>query len=186
MLVKTVLGAAAVAALLVGCSDTDDTASPPTDPPTTVGSGSPSTSATDGTTPSDQPTVEPSTVDAPCPYIDSDTIENTIGQRLSRTTVTSTVPNPGCDFYRADGTPAGSIRVTQYSTVPEAQRAALDTVGEDIANPADGIGDYGVVGVVENGAVLAATAGNKLLVVRINQQESIEVKSIASEVITQL
>lgn len=127
----------------------------------------------------------PSTVDAPCPYLDTETVKDTVGQHLTRTTVTATTPHPSCAFYRPDGHRAAAITVSAEANPIAAQNAALAKVGKN-ANPVNGIGDYGVVAIVPDGAVLAVTKGPALVLVTINQQSSLEAKEIARAVVAKL
>ncbi|HEX5493245.1 MAG TPA: DUF2020 domain-containing protein [Mycobacteriales bacterium] len=132
-----------------------------------------------------RPTPTPSTVDAPCPYVDTASVMNTIGQHLTRTTVTSTVPHPSCAFYRPDGAVAAQITVSDLANPIAAQNAALAQVGKG-SNPVSGIGDYGVVAIVDDGALLAVTKGPSLVLVKINQQSSLEAREIARTVVSAL
>ena len=108
-----------------------------------------------------------------------------MGQRISRTTVTRTVPFPGCSFYRASGERVADIQVTQLSTPTAAQARAIQ-LGGRAANPVDNIGDGGVVALNPGGAVLAVSKGRALVVVRINQRSSLEARGVARLVVARL
>lgn len=127
----------------------------------------------------------PSTVEGTCPYVPTSMVMDTIGQHLTRTTVISTVPHPGCAFYRPDSALAAQITVTDLANPIAAQNSALAKTGKD-ANPVTGIGDYGVVAIVDDGALLAVTKGPTLVVIKINQQSSLEAKLIAKAVVAAL
>lgn len=131
------------------------------------------------------PTAAPTPVDGPCPYLTTDVAMNTVGQHLTRTTVTATKPHPSCAFYRPDGGLAIQITVSQEANPIAAQNGAVTRVGKD-ANPVNGIGDYGVVAIVDDGALLAVTQGPTLVLVKINQKSSLEAKEIATSVIEAL
>lgn len=132
--------------------------------------------------PTSTPRPTASTVDAACPYIDTETVKDTIGQHLSRTTVTSTTPHPSCAFYRPDGGLAAEITVSEQANSIAAQNDALGQVGKD-SNPVTGIGDYGVVAIVDDGALLAVTKGSSLVLIKINQKSSLEAREIAKAVV---
>lgn len=146
------------------------TAGPPTGAPPTLPKAS------------TRPSPQPSTVDAPCPYVDTATVMNTIGQHLTRTTVTSTAPHPSCAFYRPDGAVAAQVTVSEAANPIAAQNSALTQAGSS-SNPVTGIGDYGVVAIVDDGALLAVTKGRTLIMIKINQQSSLEAKEIARVVV---
>lgn len=176
-----VAGCAALLALSAcGSSDDDgdDQAQDPT-PSQSSPAGSP--------TPSPPPTAAPPirTTDGPCPYVDLDTVTNTVGQRLVRSTVTSTSPRPSCTFYRPDEKPAASIGLSVHKDAPTAQTAALKQVGAN-ANPVSGLGDFSVGAVTEDGAVVATTFGTTLIVVTINQQSTLQAKELAGLVLAKL
>lgn len=126
---------------------------------------------------------EPVIAEGDCFYLDTGFVEETVGQRISRTTYTSTSHEelPGCTFYRPDGEPAVDVAVTALSTAVQAQNAAVE-LGTPAAIPVDDIADGGVVLVATEGTVLAVSSGRTLLVVRVNQQSSLEARAIAAEV----
>lgn len=125
------------------------------------------------------------TRDGPCPYFDADFAEQTVGQHMSRSTITTTSPNPGCTFYRPDGGKAIDVQVSSVDSAVVAQQKAIDTVGAN-ANPVNGIGDGGVVAIVSDGARIAVSKGKVLVVVWINQQVSLQARDIAAAVIAKV
>ena len=133
-----------------------------------------------GTSPPTQPTSEPVTTDGDCRYLETTFVEQTVGQRIARTTYTATSHEllPGCTFYRPDGDPAVDITVTAFPTAVEAQTAAIG-LGTPAANPVDDVGDGGVVLVTEDAAVLAVTVDATLLVVTVNQASSLQARALA-------
>lgn len=152
------------------------TAPPPTatlDPSSPTGTPEPTT----------DPPAEPVTTEGDCRYLETEFVEQTVGQRITRTTYTSTSHEllPGCTFYRPDGDPAVDVAVTGFPSEVEAQTAAIEQ-GTAAANPVDDIADGGVVLVDTERAVLAVTSGRTLLVVTINQASSLEARAIAEQV----
>ena len=155
--------------------------------------GTPSAAPTTGTTaarpsaPSrpPSPTARPVTVDAPCPYADAETVAGTVGQRITRTTVTRTRPYPGCAFHRPNGEKAVDIAVSVLAGPVEAQARALALAGP-AANPVDDAGDGGAVAITDGGALLGVSRGATLVVVRINQRSSLEAVEIAKLVLAGL
>ena len=124
------------------------------------------------------------TRDGPCPYFGVRFAEQTIGQHLARTTVTSTRPYPGCTLYRPDGGKAIDIQISQYQTALAAQRRAVTLLGAS-ANPTD-VGDHGTVAIVADGARLAASKGRYLIAVYINQQSSLQAHDVAAAVVSKV
>jgi hypothetical protein len=171
------------AVLLVGCRSTSTPAGTAAPTPTAAGSRSvppqPRTSRPQAARPA------PTPVEGRCPYVDADSVAGTVGQHISRTTVTPTQPHPGCSFYRPNGERAVDIAVSTLSGRIQAQNEAI-SVGGRAANPVDGLGDGGVVAVTADGAVLAVSKGRTLVVVRINQRSSLEAKEIARYVVGRL
>ncbi len=169
----------------VGMDDTgeDGTGAAGTQPPTSAAARTPSPHTSRPAKP--PPTPRPVTVEAPCPYADAETISLTIGERIARTTVTRTRPHPGCTYYRADGRAAAQIQVSVLASPTAAQTRAI-AIGGKTANPIDGIADGGVVTVDDAGSVLAVSTGRTLVVVRINQQNSLGAKNIARAVVSRL
>ncbi len=170
-----------VLALVAGCGGD------PTVAPTAAGTTAttPATRAPTTTPARPRPTPKPSTVDAPCPYADAQTIAETVGQRIARVTVTSTRPHVGCAFYRPNGERAADIAVSVLVTPGAAQARALAAAGPG-ANPVDEVADGGAVAITETGAVLGVSEGRTLVVVRINQRISLEAVEIAKLVVAKV
>ena len=106
---------------------------------------------------------------------------NTVGQHLSRSTVTTTTPYPGCTFYRPDDAMAIEVQVSIQPTALLAQRRAVTMLGT-AANPVTDVGDHGTVAIVADGARLAASKGRVLIFVWVNQQVSLQAHDIAAAV----
>jgi hypothetical protein len=180
----------AAGVLLAGCDTaTQDSAAPvpttvaPTTaaPTTTV---APTTTAVPRTTAA-KPTPPAVTVDAPCPYADTATVMDIIGQHLDRTTVTKTRPHPGCTFYRPNAEKAAEVAVSVLPSAAAAQAQAIRLGGKG-ANPVDGVADGGTVAITAAGAVLAVSKGAALVVVRINQRISLEAIELAKLVVAKV
>lgn len=184
------VAALVVAALvLTGC----DSGSPAADAPVSGASTAAGTTAAGTSAPGSAPpptTGAPGSggpegvaVDGPCPYLETDFVEQTVGQMIERSTYTTVNPDlpPDCAFYRPDGDPAVVVELTQYAGPAEAQTAAVE-LGTADADPVDDVGDGGVVLVGEDDAVLAVSVEATLLVVRINQASSLEARALADVV----
>lgn len=137
------------------------------------------------TPPRATPTRPAVTVEGPCPYGDRATLMDIVGQHLDRTTVTSTIPHPGCAFYRANGERAVEIAVSVLPTAAVAQARAITLPGRG-ANPVATVADGGTVAITGGGAVLAVSKGRALVVVRINQRISLEAVEIAKLVVAKI
>jgi len=109
----------------------------------------------------------------------------TVGQHLTRSTVTTTRPYPGCTLYRPDDGKAIDIQVTVLATPVQAQQQAVTMFG-GAANPVTGVGDRGTVAIVPDGAKLAASKGRTLILVWINQQSSLQARDIATAVVARI
>jgi UPF0176 protein len=131
------------------------------------------------------PTPPPKPVAGRCPYVDTQTVADTVGQHIANSTVTPTRPYPGCSFYRPNGERAADIQVAVLSTASAAQARAI-ALGGPSANPVSGIGDGGVVVIDDAGTMLAVSKGRALVVVRINQRISLEAREIARYVVARL
>jgi len=166
--------------LLIGCQSADPQ---PSGSPVSSAVTSPVSTAPPSPSPTATTTPTPVTADGDCFYLDTGFVEQTVGQRIARTTYTTTSHEslPGCTFYRSDGEPAADVAITTYDSAVQAQIAAVD-VGTAAANPIDDIADGGVVTVSVERTVLAVTSGSTLLVVTINQASSLEARAIAAEV----
>jgi hypothetical protein len=130
-------------------------------------------------------TPPPAPVAGQCPYASTEQVAETVGQRIARSTVTPTRPFPGCSFYRPNGERAADIQVTELATAAAAQAKAV-TLGGRGANPVGNLGDGGVVAITPTGALLAVSKGKALVVVRINQQISLEARELASYVVARV
>lgn len=176
-------GRSAVAALVLGLVGCDASREPaPTAGPRTTVSTAPTTTPTKTTAPAPTPV----TVDGPCPYLDGALVEETVGQRLGRTSYTTKLSGqpPDCTFHRADGDVAVRVEIGVYAGPVEAQLAAVELVEPDFEG-VDGLGDTAVV-AVDDDTVLAVVTGATLLTVRLNQPSSLQARALAAAVLPTL
>jgi hypothetical protein len=132
-------------------------------------------------------TPPPSPVEGTCPYVPSDTVQDVVGQHITRTTVTPTTPHPGCSFYRPNGERAADIQVSVLATAVAAQTRAIQLGGTGANGiTGRGLGDGGVVTITQTGALLAVSKGRALVVVRINQRISLEARELATYVVARV
>lgn len=128
-----------------------------------------------------QPVV---TRDAACRYLDTEFVMQTVGQHIARTTISTTHPE-SCAFYRPDGALAARVDGAELGSAATAA-AKVHAVTGSGANPVSGLGDGGAVAITNDGAVLAVSTGNTLVVVRINQQSSLEATELARQYLSHL
>ena len=165
--------------LLTGCGGAAEDQATPTVAATTAAAPTPRPTPAPKPTPARPTPTRPAvTTEGPCPYADRATVMDIVGQHLSRTTVTSTTPHPGCAFYRTNGEKAAEIAVSVLPTAAAAQARAIAVPGRG-ANPVETVADGGTVAITPDGAVLAVSKGRALVVVRINQRISLEAVEIA-------
>jgi hypothetical protein len=168
---------------LAGCRSGSPAAGPA--PGTAVpASTAPAPTTTPTTTPPRRSGTPVVTRDGACPYFGAAFAEQTIGQHLARSTVTSARPYPGCTLYRPDGGKAIEIQVSLYGTPLAAQQRAVSLLGH-AANPTD-VGDRATVAIVADGARLLASKGRYLIAIFINQQSSLQAHDIATAVVNKI
>lgn len=183
---RRVIGLVAAGLLAAGCgSGADEPAAPATTAAATAAPTVPRNTPAPTTAAPTRAAPPAETVDGDCPYADADTVAGIVGQRIARTTVTTTEPYPGCAFYRANGEKAADIAVSVLPDAAAAKARALKVPGAD-ANPVDTVGDGGAVAITDGGALLAVSAGPALVVVRINQRISLEAVELARLVVARL
>ena len=171
--------------LLAGC-DAAGQQAPPTAPTRTAPPAAPTRTASPPTAPATPArTRPPVTADAPCPYAGAATVMDIVGQHITRTTVTSTTPHPGCAFYRPNGEKAADVAVSVLASATAAQAEAIRLTGPG-ANPVDSVADGGTVVITGDGALLAVSKSRALVVVRINQPVSLEAIELAKLVVARL
>ena len=133
------------------------------------------------------PTARPVTHDGACPYLATDFVMQTVGQHLARTTVTTvtTAVPASCAFYRPDGALAAKVDGAQFASAAEAAAKVRSVTGAG-ANGVSDVGDGGAVAITNDGAVLAASRGDTVLVITINQQSSLEATELAQQAFAHL
>lgn len=148
-------------------------------------SSTPAASATDMPATQDTPAPQVSTVEGPCPYLEQSFIEQTAGQKVSKTTVTTTTPPPGplprCEFHRSSGEPIAAV---DSLTIAAGDGLAKSLELVPGGNPVNA-GEGGSVMVHKGQAKteLAAFQGTTLVLVTINQESSLEAVEIAKQVL---
>jgi UPF0176 protein len=157
-----------------------------------TGAGEPVPAATSSTEVASQstaaaappPVAEP-TEEGPCPYLDAAFVEETNGQRVADTKI-STDETPACYFYRSDGNVQLAIQI--YSGDPAVAKAFVDQVAPvDTANPAELDGGWeGGSQPTDVGAVYAVAKEATAVVVVTNQEQTIKAKLVAQEAISAL
>ena len=170
------LAVAGLAVVLTGCAGAEVVHTP-----ATIGRPA-KAAATVGTQPAKTPTtppVAPASHDGPCPYLGVQFVMDTVGQHVTRTAVAATTP-PTCTFYRPDGSRAAQVAGSRLGSAAAALAKARAIAGAG-ANPVTDVADGGAVALTAGGTTLAAAKGDVLLVVRINQQSSLEAAELASE-----
>lgn len=173
-----IAASAAGLVLLAGCATQTAGSASPAGPVAQP----PASSAT--VAPPAQPTPA---VQAPCPYLDDDFVEQTNGQRVGRTAVSADKPHPACFFYRSDGNEQLRVQVLVAAN-PAAARALVDRAAPvDTSDPATLPGGWeGGKQPTGSGAVFAVYKGGAAVVVVSNQRQTIKVSRIAEQVISAL
>lgn len=171
--------ALAAALIITGCAATGN------DPGRGSSSNTPGVSASDLPTTQAAPAPQVSTVEGPCPYLEQSFIEQTAGQKVSKTIVTTTTPPTGpmprCEFQRASGEPIAAVDSLTIAA-GEGLTKSLELVPG--GNPVSA-GEGGSVMVHKGQAKteLAAFQGTTLVLVTINQESSLEAVEIAKQVL---
>jgi hypothetical protein len=134
------------------------------------------------------PPPEPVAVrDGACPYLRSDFVADTNGQRVGKVRLSADRPHPACFFYRADG--GEQLRVEVLVGVqPAAARAAVDRAAPVASSdPATLPGGWqGGKQPTDAGAVFAVAKDGSAVVVVTNQKQTIKASRIAEQAITAL
>lgn len=148
------------------------------------GAGSPTTSAT--------PTVTlaptPETVEQDCPYLDTATVQDTVGQQTPTVTTTGVPggPPPTCTFLKPNDEAAATVEVSQATDAIAAQTAAVQRVAGIGGTAVDDIADGGGIASTDGGTVLAVADGTLVVVVTINQASSLQARELAQAVVAVL
>ncbi|MGW9477053.1 DUF2020 domain-containing protein [Saccharomonospora azurea] len=173
----------AVAALVAGCGGAAEPESRQS--ATSSESGATGASGTSGTSVPLPPEPAPA-AEGECPYLDTEFVAQTNGQRVGSVRTSSEDTNPACFFYRPDGDVQLTVRV--YVGEEEVARAIVDDAAPvATSNPtAQPTGWEGGYESGDDGAVYAVSKGGHAVVVRTNQQQSVKARSVAVEAITRL
>ena len=162
----------------MGCSDAADPA-----PSTEAASPASDTNSGDGL-PTDA-TAEVSDWED-CPYLDTQWVADTNGQRMTRWGVDKRFSTPACVFWSYPEEPQATVLVRQMPSVDEA-RAVVDSAApvED-TELAEFDGWSGGRGVFEDHSVFAVQKDNHAVVVWSNQLQTLKPQLIAQEAINRL
>ena len=122
-----------------------------------------------------------------CPYLDTEWLASTNGQRVVAVGTDNRFDTPACVFWSYPEEPQATVIVRHMADVASA-RAVVDWAAPiDATEPADTIpGFAGGRGRTESGAVFAVAKDTVAVVVLINQEQTIKAELIAAEVITNL
>ncbi|WP_293771632.1 DUF2020 domain-containing protein [uncultured Corynebacterium sp.] len=182
----------AAAALLVGCSSTDGASSDATlaDAAPSVASASPAApqAAPDGGLPADTPAEVSEWTE--CPYLDTQWVADTNGQRMTQLGIDTRFATPACVFWSYPEAPQATVIVRDMGS-EDAAHAAVDWAAPiDSTEPvsaADTNGWEGGRGVLSaEMSVYAVAKGTKAVLVWTNQQQTLKAELIAQEAIKNL
>jgi UPF0176 protein len=125
--------------------------------------------------------------DGTCPYLQTQFVADTNGQRVSRVRLSADKPHPACFFYRPDG--GEQLRVTVLVGVDPAVAEAVVDRAAPVASsdPATLPGGWqGGRQPTTTGAVFAVAKAGSAVVVVTNQKQTIKASRIAEQAITAL
>lgn len=181
-----ILGAGVVAALLGGCAQDTTGGTQETRTSTVVESTPP---PADSGLPFDTLPEIPAgkaATDA-CPYLDTEWLAETNGQRVVAVGVDQRFDTPACVFWSYPDQPQATVIVRHMDSVAAARQVVDWAAPVDSTEPADHIpGFAGGRGRTEAGAVFAVSKDTVAVVVLINQEQTIKAELIATEVIDTL
>ena len=171
-----------------GCSgDPVDTAQDSAAPSTPAAAGTSAAGAPAGDGLPVDATPDLATVtDEECPYLDSQWVADTNGQRMTRVAVDHRFSTPACVFWSYPEEPQASVMVREMPSVEEAREVvdhAAPVDDTEIAEFEDWTGGRGVLG---EEAVFAVQKDTHAVVVRSNQLQTLKPQLIAQEAITRL
>jgi hypothetical protein len=131
------------------------------------------------------PAPEP-TASGPCPYLKTDFVAQSNGQRVSKVQTSADQLQPSCFFYALDGKPQLTVRVyvgeSAVATALVDEVAPLDS-SSPATEPAGWSGGYEVTGT---GAVYAVSKQGAAVVVTTNQKQSVKARTVAKQAIAGL
>ncbi len=168
----------AVAAFVVGCAQPQSESQPGAE-------GRPQSTATVSSSVALPPEPEPEN-EGECPYLDTEFVAQTNGQRVGGVRTSSDEPHPACFFYRPDGDVQLTVRV--YVGEEDVARALVDAAAPvATSNPtSQPTGWEGGYESRDDGAVYAVSKGGNAVIVTTNQQQSVKARTVVTEAITRL
>ena len=142
---------------------------------------------TGGPTPAALPPEPVAVRDGACPYLRSDFVADTNGQRVSKVRLSAGEPHPACFFYRGDGGEQLRVQVL-VAADPAVARAIVDRAAPvATSDPAQLPGGWqGGKQPTDAGAVFAVAKAGSAVVVVTNQQQTIKASRVAEQAITAL
>lgn len=132
-------------------------------------------------------TTAEASADQDCPYLDSQWVADTNGQRMTRVAVDQRFKTPACIFWSYPEDPQATVIVREMPSVEEA-RAVVDWAAPvDSTEPAEFDGWSGGRGVFEDSySVFAVQKDNKAVLVWSNQAQTLKAELITKETIKNL
>lgn len=171
-----------------GCSgDPVDTAQDSAAPSTPAAAGTSAAGAPAGDGLPVDATPDLATVtDEECPYLDSQWVADTNGQRMTRVAVDHRFSTPACVFWSYPEEPQASVMVREMPSVEEAREVVDHAAPVDATEIAEFEDWTGGRGVLEEEAVFAVQKDTHAVVVRSNQLQTLKSQLIAQEAISRL
>ncbi|MCW2583354.1 MAG: hypothetical protein JWQ53_2144, partial [Klenkia sp.] len=174
----TVTAALLAALVLTGCGagQEDPTADPAAT--STATSSGPGTGTPGATAPT---AAEPVTTEQDCPYLDTATVQDTVGQQTPTVTTTGVPggPPPSCTFDKPNGEAAATVEIGRATDPVAARTAAVQRVAGIGGTAVDDVADGGGIATTDGGTVLAVADGTLVVVVTINQESSLQARELA-------
>ena len=198
---KTILLSSVIALGVAGCT-TDEPEAAPVAPATTAATTSATASATTATASVEAvPEVEgdtlpidalpevPRTAQQACPYLDTQWVADTNGQRMTGLGIDQRFSTPACVFWSFPEEPQLTVIVREMPTVEEAIAVVDWAAPIDSTEPAEepeGWSGGRRGGTETSGALYTVQKDTTAVVVFTNQQQSLKAQLVAEEVITNL
>lgn len=122
-----------------------------------------------------------------CPYLDSQFVADTNGQRMMAVGIDTRFDIPACVFWSYEDAPQAQVLVRQMASPAEAQQVVDWAAPVDATSPAnEPAGWTGGRNGDDSGAVYAVQKENIAVVVWSDQQQSVKAESIAVAAIENL
>lgn len=198
--VKTILLTSVLALGVASCTTEDPAATVTSAATASSGETSPTTTMMEETEPA-QPVVDKLPIDAlpeipggrgaweECPYLDTQWVADTNGQRMTGLGVDRRFTTPACTFWSYPEEPQLTVIVREMATENEAIAVVDWAAPIDSTEPAEqpeGWSGGRRGGTEGSGALYAVQKDNKAVVVFTNQEQSVKAQLIAEEVIWNL